>query len=234
MEARPEGGVTTNDPIRVFIGIRAALLREALRTVLSSDATFLVVGDSGDGAAAVAEVERLRPDVALLEADLPGCDGVETIRAISDRVPTCRVMIQSAGDDEHMLMGAVEAGATAYLLTGSSLADIAAAVRAVHHGEALIPPRMLGTLLHRLIQRSRERERALNQVARLTKREREVLAILADGGDNDTIASRLFISPETARTHIQKVLEKLGVHSRLRAVAFVTQNGLMDDLVTAS
>ena len=222
-----------DQPIRVFIAVRAALLRDAMRTVLSADEAFVVVGDAEDGARAVEEIGRLRPDVALLEADLPTCDGVRATREIRDRVPGCRVMIQSAGDDEHMLIDAVEAGAFAYLPTGSSLADIATAARAIHRGEALIPPRMLGTLLQRLIERSRDRERALNQVARLTKREREVLAILAEGGDNQAIARSLVISPETARTHIQKVLEKLGVHSRLRAVAFVTQNGLMEDLVAA-
>ena len=93
---------------------------------------------------------------------------------------------------------------------------------------------MLGTLLHRLIQRRRERDEALRRMAGLTRREREVLALLADGGDNETIADRLFISPETARTHIQNVLGKLRVHSRLEAASFVNQSGIFDDLVAVS
>jgi DNA-binding NarL/FixJ family response regulator len=92
---------------------------------------------------------------------------------------------------------------------------------------------MLGALLQRLIQRRRERDGSLRQMAKLTRREREVLALLAQGGDNDEIAQTLVISPETARTHIQNLLGKLGVHSRLEAAAFVIQNGILDELVGA-
>jgi two-component system nitrate/nitrite response regulator NarL len=92
---------------------------------------------------------------------------------------------------------------------------------------------MLGPLLSRLILRRREQDDALRRAGRLTRREREVLALLAEGGDNDAIAQRLVISPQTARTHIQNVLSKLGVHSRLEAAAFVIQNGILEDLAGA-
>src|SRR5207247_3996261 len=145
---------------------------------------------------------------------------------ISLKVPDCRVIVFSAQEDEQVLVEALEAGASGYLSKGSPLANLIEATRAVHRGEALIPPRMLGAVLRRLIVRRRERDEALKRMARLTRREREVLALVARGEDNDGIAQHLVISPETARTHIQNVLGKLGVHSRLEAAAFVTQNGI--------
>jgi DNA-binding NarL/FixJ family response regulator len=220
--------------IRVLLADEQSLFRQAVKVVLSSEDDLIVVGEAADGLQAIAEVERVRPDVALLDADLPNCDGIRATQQISLRVPECRVIVFSAQEDEQVLVQALEAGASGYLSKGSPLADLIEATRAVHRGDALIPPRMLGALLQRLIHRRRERDDALKRMAKLTRREREVLALLAQGADNDGIAQRLVISPETARTHIQNVLGKLGVHSRLEAAAFVTQNGILDDLAGAT
>jgi DNA-binding NarL/FixJ family response regulator len=141
------------------------------------------------------------------------------------------VIVFSGQEDERVLLEAMEAGASGYLSKEAPLADLINAARAVHRGEALVPPRMLGALLQRIIHRRRERDEALKRMTNLTRREREVLGFLALGADNDMIAQRLVISPETARTHVQNVLGKLHVHSRLEAAAFVTQNGILDDLV---
>jgi DNA-binding NarL/FixJ family response regulator len=216
--------------IRVLLADEQSLFRDAVKVVLSSDSDLVVGGEAGDGIQAVAEAERVRPDVALLDASLPNCDGIRATQQISLRVPTCRVIVFSAQEDEQILVQALEAGASGYLSKGSALVDLIEATRAVHRGDALIPPRMLGALLKRLIHRRRERDEALKRMSKLTRREREVLALLSQGSDNDAIAQHLVISPETARTHIQNVLGKLGVHSRLEAAAFVTQNGLLDDL----
>jgi DNA-binding NarL/FixJ family response regulator len=216
--------------IRVLLADEQSLFRDAVKVVLSSESDLVVVGEAGDGIQAVSEAERVRPDVALLDASLPNCDGIRATQQISLRVPTCRVIVFSAQEDEQILVQALEAGASGYLSKGSALVDLIDATRAVHRGDALIPPRMLGALLKRLIHRRRERDDALKRMSKLTRREREVLALLSQGSDNDAIAQLLVISPETARTHIQNVLGKLGVHSRLEAAAFVTQNGLLDDL----
>jgi DNA-binding NarL/FixJ family response regulator len=216
--------------IRVVLADEQSLFREAVKIVLSSEDDITVVGEAGDGLQAVAEVERLLPDVALLDADLPNCDGIRATEQISHRVPDCRVIVFSAQEDEHVLVRALEAGACGYLSKGSPLVELIDATRAANRGDALVPPRMLGALLQRLIYRRRERDAALRRMAELTRREREVLALLAQGADNDGIAQQLVISPETARTHIQNVLGKLDVHSRLEAAAFVVQNGILDDL----
>src|SRR5205823_371105 len=106
------------------------------------------------------------------------------------------------------------------------LSDLLTATRAVARGDTVIPPGMLGEFVDLLLHRRRSQDAAIRVLSRLTRREREVMALLADGADNDRIAQALIISPETARTHIQRVLTKLGVHSRLAAAAFVAQNGI--------
>jgi DNA-binding NarL/FixJ family response regulator len=218
------------EQVRVLLADEQALFREAMRVVLSSQDDLQVVSEAKDGQQAVAEAVRVQPDVALLDAMLPNGDGIHAAAQIADRVPTCRVIVFSGQEDERVLLDALEAGAAGYLSKESPLVDLIEATRAVHRGEALVPPRMLGAVLQRLIQRRRERDAALRRVGGLTRREREVLGLLAQGADNDEIAQRLVISPETARTHIQNMLGKLGVHSRLEAAAFVVQNAVMDEL----
>lgn len=133
-----------------------------------------------------------------------------------------------------MLLEVLDAGANGYLTRDAPLAELIRATRAVHGGETLVPPKMLGPLLSSLLRRKRDQDRAFERLARLTVREREVLALLAQGSDNDGIARALVISPQTARTHIQNILGKLEVHSRLEAAAFVTRSGLLGNLVRTS
>jgi len=213
----------------VLLADKQSLFREAVRVVLSGEDDLEVVAEARDGLQAVAEVERTRPDVALIDVNLPRCNGVQATQMITERIPMCRVIVLSGQEDERVLVDAMEAGASGYLSKEAPLGDLIDATRAVYRGEAMVPPKMLGPLLSRLIRRRRERDEALRRMARLTRREREVLALLARGADNQLIAQELVISPETARTHIQNVLGKLGVHSRLEAAAFVVQNGIFDD-----
>jgi len=216
----------------VLLADEQSLFREAVKAVLSGEPDIEVVAEARDGLQAIAEAERAKPDVALLDAYLPNCDGIRAARLITERVRTCRVIVVTDQEDERVLIDALDAGADGYLTKESPLVDLIEATRAVHRGEVLIPPRMLGSLLRQLIGRRREHDIALHRVANLTRREREVLAQLAQGADNEAIAQRLVISPETARTHVQNVLGKLGVHSRLEAVAFVRQNRLLEELPT--
>jgi DNA-binding NarL/FixJ family response regulator len=210
-----------------------SLFREAVKVVLESEPGLEVVAEASDGLEAVAEAERTRPNVALVDLNLPNGDGIRATDLITEQVPDCRVVVLADEEDERVLVDAIEAGASGYMTKECALSELIEATRVIHAGETLIPRRMLGPLLSRLILRRREQDEALRRAARLTRREKEVLALLAEGADNDTIAQRLVISPQTARTHIQNVLAKLGVHSRLEAAAFVMQNGILDDLVGA-
>jgi DNA-binding NarL/FixJ family response regulator len=158
---------------------------------------------------------------------------VRATSLIKERLPETRVLVLTGEEDQGTLVEAVEAGANGYLTKECPLAELIAAARAVHRGETLIPGRMLGALLARLIRRRREHEAAARMIGHLTRRERQVLALLADGADNDAIAQTLVISPQTARTHIQNILGKLGVHSRLEAAAFVIQTGIFAEFQEA-
>jgi DNA-binding NarL/FixJ family response regulator len=225
--------VEEGQKVTILLADGHSLFREAVKAALESQADLEVVAEARDGHEAVAEAERARPDIALLDINLPNCNGIRTTMLIREHAPDSRVLVLASEEDQETLVEAVEAGASGYLTKECPLSELIEATRAIHRGETLIPRHMLGSLLARLILRRRQQDSALRQMARLTKREREVLALLAEGADNDTIAQALVISPQTARTHIQNVIGKLGVHSRLEAAAFVLQNGIHDDLVGA-
>jgi DNA-binding NarL/FixJ family response regulator len=217
--------------IRIVLADEQSLFREAVRSVLEKEPDLEVVGEAWDGLQAVAEAERSRPDVVLLDAALPNGDGIRAAELIRNRLPDTRILILCEADDDRVLVDALEAGANGFLSKGSPLSDLMEATRSLFRGEILIPPSMMGSLLARLIRRRRTQDEAMRRLSRLTHREREVLRLLAGGADNDGIAQHLVISPQTARTHVQNVLGKLGVHSRLEAAAFITGSGLLDELI---
>ena len=216
--------------VRILLADGHSLFREALSTTLAAEPGLVVVGEARDGLEAVAEAARTEPQVAVLDVDLPNCDGVRAAALIRDRLPDCRIVLLAADEDPDILATAIEAGASGYLTKASALTELVDAIRSVHRGDTLVPSRMLGSLLERLIRRRQEHDEALRRLSRLTSREREVLTLLAQGDDNDSIAQALVISPQTARTHIQNVLVKLGVHSRLEAAALAIQNGLLGEM----
>src|SRR3990172_728014 len=202
-----------------------------MRTVLDGETEMRVVAEARDGVEAISEAERALPHVAILDVALLLSDGARTTAAIKSSVPECQVLVLSPREDYRCLIEMLDAGASGYLTREAPIADLIHATRAVHRGETLVPPAMLGPLLTGLLRRKREQDWAFERIARLTSREREVLALLAQGSDNEAIARSLVISPQTARTHIQNILGKLEVHSRLEAAAFVTHNGIVGDLV---
>jgi DNA-binding NarL/FixJ family response regulator len=213
--------------IRVLLADEHSLFREAMRIALETATDMRVRGEARNGREAVAEAERIRPQIALIDAGLKNVDGIRATRLIRERVPGCRVLVLSGEHDERVLVQAMEAGASGYLTKEAPLSELLRATTAIGEGETVIPPRMLGPLLSALIQGRDDRDIAFQRVNRLTRREREVLSLVADGADNHVIAAALVISPQTARTHIQNVLGKLGVHSRLEAAAFARDRRLL-------
>jgi DNA-binding NarL/FixJ family response regulator len=183
---------------------------------------------------AIDEAERTPPDVAVVHVSARANDGIRGAALIKEHFPNCRVVVLSDEEDHRALIEALEVGASGYLTKEAPLSDLIEAVRAVHRGETLVPPRMLGPLVKTLMRRRREHDEARRRVAHLTKREREVLALLAHGATKEVIAEALVISPQTARTHIQNILDKLSVHSQLEAVAFVRRDGILDELTDGS
>jgi DNA-binding NarL/FixJ family response regulator len=160
-----------------------------------------------------------------MSAEMSPLDVGETTRMIRKAFPGCSVLILAVREDLNSLVASFEGGAHGYLTKEDGLDQLVKATRAVTRGETLVPARMLGPLLTRLIDRKRDEDEAVSKLARLTRREREVLVHVTDGADNLRIARALTISPETARTHVQNILVKLGLHSRLEAVAFASRAG---------
>jgi DNA-binding NarL/FixJ family response regulator len=224
------GGVADTEQIRIILADTHSLFRESVRAVIESEPDMVVVAEARDGHQLVLEADSSRPHIAIVDAALPNGEGTRAALALRERVPGCRILVLAEREDQALLAEVVEAGASGYLTKDCPLKELIDATRAIHRGEIVIPRWMLGALLGRLVMRRKERDEALRRLARLTRREREVLALLADGADNESIARTLVISPETARTHVQNLLNKLDVHSRLEAAAFVMQNGILDDL----
>jgi DNA-binding NarL/FixJ family response regulator len=216
--------------LRVLVAAEHGLVRDAIRSALQREDDFSVVATASDGPAAIAAVEEHAPDVAVLSADLPGLDGVQTSCQIKAYAPECAIIVLTDAHDQRLLTDGLYCGARGYLTKDCSIEDLVGAIRAVAGGETLIPPDMLGPLLTDLIDRRREHEGALMKLSTLSTREREVLALVTRGLKTSEVTEALVISPDTARTHIQNILTKLGLHSRLEAATFVIENGLLDTL----
>jgi two-component system nitrate/nitrite response regulator NarL len=216
--------------VKVLLADGHSLFREAMRVVLEAQDDLSVIAEASDGMQALAKARVNEPDVALIDLQLPNSDGLRTTASLADTQPSCRTLVLSDDEDEELLVQALEAGASGFISKSSPINELLSATRRVNAGETVVPPQMLGGLLGRLIARRRERDHSMRLLARLTSREREVLALLARGADKAGIARALVISPETARTHVQNVLHKLELHSRLEAAAFVMQSDLLDEL----
>jgi DNA-binding NarL/FixJ family response regulator len=193
-----------DDQVKVLLADGHSLFREAMRVVLDAQDDLVVVAEAGDGVQAVVEAGSRSPDVALVDLNLPNSDGLRTIEGLADAAPGCRSVLLSEHDDEELLVRALEAGAAGFVSRSSPIGDLLAATRRVHRGETVIPPMMLGGLLARLIARRREHDDALRRIARLTRREREVLALLAAGADNAAIAQPLVISTSSGCTRVSR------------------------------
>jgi two-component system, NarL family, nitrate/nitrite response regulator NarL len=225
--AAPAEAVET---IRVLVADENALFRQAVSAVLEAEVDLSVVAEAQSGADAVSEAERMRPDVALLLDRPPRVDGPTTTAEVRDRLPGCRVIVLTDERDEQVLHNAIEAGAAGYVTKDIPMSELTASIRAVHRGDTLVPPDMLGDLFDSFFSQRREQGEALRVLSRLSRREQEVLGLLVAGAGNEEIAAVLVISPQTARTHIQRVIHKLGVHSRLEAAMLATHLGIVDDL----
>lgn len=218
------------ETIRVLVADEHALFREAVRIVLEGEDDLSVVAEASSVSEAITEAERVRPDVALILARPPEFDGLAATASIRQHLPSCRVIVLTDEGDQHILRRAIEAGAAGYVTKYIPLTELTAAIRAVHRGDTLVPPQMLGRLFDGFFSQRRVQGEALRVLSRLSKREQEVLGLLVEGAGNEEIGRVLVISPQTARTHIQRVIRKLGVHSRLEAAMLANQLGIVDDL----
>jgi DNA-binding NarL/FixJ family response regulator len=211
------------EPIRVLIVDDHPVVRQGLRSFLESREGIEVVGEAADGEAAVTEAERLHPHVVLLDLAMPGASGLEAIGPIrrGPSRPAVLVLTSFAGDDQ--VVPAVKAGASGYLLKDVAAADLEAAIRTLHGGGALLDPNVVAAVMGEVA-----RGPSPSGIDTLTRREREVLALLGSALSNRQVADRLFVSEKTVKTHVSSVLAKLGLSDRTQAALFAARHGITD------
>ncbi|MGI5347115.1 response regulator [Streptomyces sp. CA-250714] len=207
-----------DDAVRVLVVDDHTVMRAGVVALLAPEPSITVVGEAGEGAEALALVESLRPDVALVDLRMPVLDGVQlTARVVAAPVPT-RVLILTTYDTDEEIERAVEAGAVGYLLKDTTREQLVDAIRAAHRGETVLAPRVA----ERLVARMRR-----PAAAALTSREVEVLSAAADGLSNAAIGRRLHIAEATVKTHLLRVFAKLDVSDRTHAVVVALERGLL-------
>ncbi len=211
--------------IRVLIADDHAVVREGLRMFLELQDEIEVIGEAGDGVQAVAQAERLSPDVVLMDLVMPRLDGVGAMRQIRSRMPATRVIVLTSFLDDERLLPAIHAGAAGYLLKDVEPAELARAVRAAHAGEAMLDPSAAARLLEAMADGNRPPSFAHQE--QLTRREHEVLELITRGYANKRIALELDISEKTVKAHVGRVLAKLGVTDRTQAAVLAVREGLV-------
>jgi DNA-binding NarL/FixJ family response regulator len=214
--------------IRVVIADDQALIRAGLRKLLEVDPEIKVVAEAADGLEAVAATRRLRPDVVLMDIRMPGVDGLEATRRIGDAMTDARVLMLTTFGLSEYVYEALRAGASGFLLKDAPAEDLLAGVRIVARGDALLDPSVTRAVIEAFTKQPRERRDLQPRLEELTPRELEVLKLLARGRSNAEIASELFISDGTAKTHVARILHKLQLRDRVQAVIFAYESGLAE------
>jgi len=214
---------------RVLLVDDQALVRAGLRALLDSEDGIEVVGEAGDGAAAVSAVAEHRPDVVLMDIRMPGMDGIEATRSITSdpRYASTRIVILTTFDLDEYVFEGLRAGASGFLVKDTEPADLLRAVRAVGAGDALLSPRATRRLVEEFATRAKPGAGTSKALDVLTDREREVMALVAAGLSNDEIAAKLIISPTTAKTHVSRAMIKLNARDRAQLVIHAYESGLV-------
>jgi DNA-binding NarL/FixJ family response regulator len=214
--------------IRVAIVDDQALMRDGFRMILDAQPDIDVVGDAENGQTGVELCRRTRPDVVLMDIRMPVMDGIEATRLIStseDR--TTRVLVLTTFDLDEYVFAAMRSGASGYLLKDTPAKDLVAAVRVIAQGDALLSPSVTKRLIEEFARRPEPGTASVALPADLTEREREALELLAHGLSNREIAAAMYIGEATAKTHVSRLLTKLGVRDRVQAVVLAYETGLV-------
>ena len=214
--------------IRVVLADDQALVRAGFRALLDAQPDISVVGEAADGAAAVAAIRELRPDVVLMDIRMPGTDGLEATRAIAadPRLADVHVVILTTFELDEYVFEALRVGASGFLVKDTEPIDLIRGVRAVAGGDALLSPGVTRRLVEEFAARSRGGA-VSGALDVLTDREREVTGLVAQGLSNEEIAERLVVSPATAKTHVSRAMVKVGARDRAQLVVLAYESGLV-------
>lgn len=216
------------DNIRVLLVDDHALFREGLGMIISNQPDMKVVGEAGDGLEAVIKAVELKPDLILMDIQMPGMDGIEAARRIKREVPSATIVMLTVRDDEEKLFEAIKNGAQGYLLKKMNSGDLMVMVRRALAGEVAIPPRLAGQMLDEFRRLSQLEPRDENEITELSPRELEVLNWVALAKTDKEIAQTLSLSLNTVKTHMRNILSKLQVGSRREAARLAKHKGLLN------
>ncbi len=219
-------------PIRILLADDQSLFREGLRTLLSVQPDLEVVGEAGNGEEAVRLATTLRPDVVLMDLQMPVLDGVAATRQLRTTCPACRVIVLTTFDDDEYVFEGLRAGAMGYLLKDTPSAKLAEAIRAAARGESFLEPSVAAKVVAEFTRLSTPSKPAASLAVQplaepLSDRELEVLRLVAQGASNKEIAAALFIAEGTAKNHLTNILGKLGVTDRTQAALKAKELGLI-------
>ncbi|WP_328844258.1 response regulator transcription factor [Streptomyces sp. NBC_00258] len=214
--------------IRVLLADDQRLVRAGFRSILEDHDDIEVVGEAADGEAAVAACRELRPDVVLMDIRMPGTDGLEAAREIAgdEQLASVKVVILTTFDLDDYVYGALRAGTTGFLVKDTEPEELLQAVRVAARGDALISPSVTRRLIAEFAGRVKG-PRPDPRLDALTEREREVMRLVAAGLTNDEIAARLVLSPSTAKTHVSRIMSKLGARDRSQVVVLAYESGMV-------
>ncbi len=220
--------MTSTSPIEVFLLDDQVMIRAALKSLLEAQPGFVVVGESGDARAAIAEIERLRPDVVLTDIAMPGLSGIDAIPMIRRASPRTRIVMLTQQNAESFVEQALQAGAEGYLSKDSDPSELRLALEAVHRGDPYVSPRVAAGLVTRARHGRDGAPTATTRLDTLTPREREVFQLLAVGKSNKEVARDLNISLGTAKKHRENLQRKLDCHSPADLTRLAIREGLLD------
>jgi DNA-binding NarL/FixJ family response regulator len=214
-------------PVRVLLVDDDDLMRAGLKAVLSSDARVEVVGEAGSGRAAVEQVRALHPDLVLMDVRMPDLDGIAATREVTAASPDVKVVILTTFEQDDYIFGALNAGASGFLLKRSGPEELLAAIHTVAAGDSLLSPSVTRTVIDRMARQPTPEIGPSRLLDSLTPREREVLVLLARGLSNSEIAAELVIEESTVKTHVKRILMKLRLRDRIQAVVFAYESGIV-------
>ncbi|RLU85039.1 DNA-binding response regulator [Streptomyces griseocarneus] len=215
-------------PIRVLIADDQVMVRQGFTVLLDAEPGIRVVGQAVDGLDAIAKVAELAPDVVLMDIRMPGLGGIEATRRITESAgSSVKVLVLTTFDLDEYVYEALRAGASGFLLKDASAAELAQAVRVVAAGDALLAPNITKRLIAEFSRMTGPRVPLRERVQGLTERETEVLSLVAQGLSNAEIADRLVVAEQTVKTHVSRILIKLGLRDRTQATVFAYESGLV-------
>lgn len=215
--------------IRVVLADDQALVRAGFRVLLETEDGFEVLAEAGDGEQAVAAAAEHKPDIVVMDVRMPGVDGLEATRRITadPELAGVKVLVLTTFDVDEYVYEALRAGASGFLLKDTDPVELLRALKVVAAGEALLAPTVTRRLIAEFVDRPENRRIDVSAVREITDREREVLGLVAGGMSNDEIAAHLVISTATARTHVSRIMTKIGARDRAQLVVLAYESGLV-------